>query len=248
MAFIPGGTFQMGSSDGEPNESPVHTVTVSDFWLDTTEVTQKEFYDLMAITYSGYLFPNWYDNGNGDNYPAYNVSWFEAILYCNAKTKASGSIDTVYRYTYRWNTAALDGLSTDMTKRGYRLPTEAEWEYACRGETTTAYYWGSNSIDSYSWYDSNSGPSIHPVAQKQPNTFDLYDMSGNLWEWCNDWNENYSTVEQVDPTGPASGYDRVLRGGCWYYSAWFLRSSQRLLGSPGGRDIYRGFRVALPVR
>ena len=253
MVQITGGTFQMGSTTGDAEEAPVHTVTVSDFWLDTTEVTQKQYGDLMSSTYIGFTAPSWSSSyGLGDNNPAYYVNWYDAVLYCNARTKASGSSDTVYSYTSisgtPGNDCELSGLSIDLSKQGYRLPTEAEWEYACRGGTTTDYYWGSNSAGDYAWYLSNSGSSTHPVAQKLPNAYGLYDMSGNVWEWCNDWYGSYDSGSATNPTGPSSGSYRVRRGGSWHINASFLRSAFRFYYRPDIEYSYFGFRVVLPAQ
>lgn len=243
MVTVTGGTFDMGST----------SVTVSSFWMDRTEVTQKEYGDVMSATYSGFSAPSWYSSyGVGDNNPAYNVNWYDAVLYCNARTKASGSSDTVYSYTSisgtPGNDCGLGGLSIDLSKQGYRLPTEAEWEYACRGGTTTDYYWGSNSIDDYAWYSGNSGSSTHPVAQKLPNAYGLYDMSGNVWESCNDWYGSYSSGSATNPTGPSSGSSRVRRGGGWDGFASDLRSAYRGYYLPDYEYYGSGFRVVLPAQ
>jgi formylglycine-generating enzyme required for sulfatase activity len=254
MVLISGGTFQMGSTtQSESDEQPVHTVTVSDFWLDTTEVTQKEYGDLMSSTYSGYSSPNGSSSyGVEDNNPAYYVNWYDAVLYCNARTKASGSSDTVFSYTSisgtPGNDCVLSGLRIDLTKNGYRLPTEAQWEYACRAGTTTDYYWGGATIGDYAWYSGNSGSKTHAVAQKLPNSYGLYDMSGNVWEWCNDWYGSYGSGSETDPEGPGSGSYRVIRGGSWNYVASYLRSANRDCDGPDGAYVYIGFRVALPAQ
>jgi formylglycine-generating enzyme required for sulfatase activity len=121
----------------------------------------------------------------------------------------------------------------------YRLPTEAEWEYAARGPTTGA---DAGSLDAMAWYDTNSGRQTHPVGQKQPNAWGLYDMHGNVWEWVQDWYGNYSSAEQVDPTGPSSGTDRVLRGGSWYNRAEYSRVSFRYSYEPSVMYVNFGFR------
>jgi formylglycine-generating enzyme required for sulfatase activity len=259
MVLIPaaGISFSMGrEASGRGNEKPVHTVSFTrDFYIDTTEVTQKKYDSLMMAAYdTAYETPAWTDSvGVGDNYPAYRNAWFDAAFFCNALTKAAGRNDTVYDYSEVNGTIGNDGvmigLVKNFTKSGYRLPTEAEWEYACRAGTETAYYWGDDSLDAdeYAWYLGNSGTKAHPVAQKKPNYFGLYDMSGNLWEWCNDFNAGYPSEPVTDPTGPVIGPDRILRGGCWFHSAFKVRSDYRYNAYLGYPDKYFGFRCVLPV-
>jgi sulfatase modifying factor 1 len=269
-----GKTFMMGDSV-VVFDKPVHLVMLSaDFWMDTTEVTQGSYNSLMKATFIGYTQPSWNSPyGVGNNYPAYYVSWFDAVLYCNARTKAMGSRDTVYSYTGIKGTpgngcSELAELNIDLSKGGYRLPTEAQWEYSCRGGTTTSYYWGknydpypssvadSNEIDKYAvWvgnsYNKRSGSpayGTHMVATKVKNAFELYDMSGNVCEWCNDWLGNYSSDLQTDPTGPLSGSSRILRGGSWYRLAVHLQSALRDYTAPDGAASLIGFRVCLPAQ
>ncbi len=268
MVKISGGTFDMGSTTGDSDEEPVHSVTVSSFWMDSTEVTQKQYSDVMSAAYSGYSSPSWSSSyGVGDNYPVYDVNWYDAVLYCNALTKAKGSSDTVYSYRSisgtPGNDCELSGLSIDLSKQGYRLPTEAEWEYACRAGTTTDYYWGDDTTEAavkqYAWYEKNARDSYwtaphaanngtQPVAQKLPNAYGLYDMSGNVWEWCKDWDGDYSSGSATNPTGPSSGSYRVNRGGSWYSIALYLRSAGRIGNYPDRESSYGGFRVVLPAQ
>ena len=257
MLSIPGGTFQMGQPN--PNlggtgwssdEQPVDTVTVSAFYMDKTDVTQADFQALMLVNPS---------NFTGDLLlPVETVTWFDAVLYCNKRSKQDG-FDTVYSFTSVTGTPGngcsdLGGLAMDFTKNGYRLPTEAEWEYACRAGTTTDYYWGKNyppttstdtlAIDSNAVWYYNSPTGTQPVATKKPNAWGLYDMNGNVWEWCNDWYGRYTSGNQTDPTGPSTGSSRVLRGGSWVNGGVnLLRSAFRLSGdSPGVRYNSIGFR------
>ncbi len=273
MALIPAKNRQFEMGGTKNDETPIHRVNFSfDFYLDSTETTQGSYDRLMKATYIGYTRPLWTTlYGIGDNYPAYNVSWFDALLYCNARTKEMGNMDTVYSYTRILGIPGngcigLEGLRIDFSKRGFRLPTEAQWEYACRGGTMTSFYWGTNfnpypstaddssEIDRYSiWsrnsYDKGSSSAdfgAHPVATKVKNIFGLYDMSGNLWEWCNDWYGNYTAESQTDPTGPINGSFRVLRGGCWIYGAVYLRSDSRYINSPDNAFYAFGFRTCLP--
>jgi formylglycine-generating enzyme required for sulfatase activity len=153
----------------------------------------------------------------------YYVSWEEAVDFCERLSqKENGK---------------------------YRLPTEAEWEYACRAGTDTRFYYGNDlsysQLGEYAWYGNNSGSETHPVGQKKPNAFGLYDMHGNVWEWCQDWyGENYySQRSEVDPKGPDTGTARVLRGGSWFNLPRICRSASRLRLTPGYRFISGGFRV-----
>ncbi len=156
--------------------------------------------------------------GVGDNHPVYYVSWEEAQMFCRELSALTG--------------------------KTYLLPTEAQWEYAARGgKNSRKYkYSGSYAIDAVAWYTSNSGSSTHPVKQKRANELGLYDMSGNVWEWCSDWYGTYSSSMQNNPTGASSGQFRVLRGGSWIFDAQDCRVSYRVNISPSFRGSY-GFRV-----
>ena len=160
-------------------------------------------------------------NFKGDNLPVECVSWNDCQTFIN-----------------RLNS---------YTDRNFRLPTEAEWEFAARGGNYSRHYKysGSNYISDVAWYDGNSGNRTHPVGTKQANELDLYDMSGNVWEWCSDWYGSYSSYSQNDPTGPNSGSNRVGRGGSWYGSAWFCRWSNRGDITPGSRYDGLGLRLVL---
>jgi formylglycine-generating enzyme required for sulfatase activity len=132
----------------------------------------------------------------------------------------------------------------------YRLPTEAEWEYAARAGTTTAYSFGDDTrqLGEYAWYSENAGNTTHSVGQKKPNPWGLYDMHGNVWEWVQDWYGPYTAAAAVDPAGPSSGSNRVIRGGCWYFVAGYCRSAYRFLFAPGYRLDYLGFRLLREVQ
>ncbi len=264
MKFIEGGIFFMGDSTSDStNDKPVHEVTVSDFWMDSTEVTQKQFNELMHAMYKGFddEIPLSQDRDN-PYCAAHNIGWGHAVLYCNARTLASGSTDTVYSYDSRilgTNHCELAGVSINYSANGYRLPTEAEWEYACRGGTNTIYYWGNESdeetVDQYAWYLKNAS-NFQTVAQKLPNSYGLYDMIGNVLEWCNDWYDStyYTGSPTINPTGPSSGSSRVLRGGLIFADEPLLRSGHREAMPPyfNPYDYYiffgRGFRVVLPAQ
>jgi formylglycine-generating enzyme required for sulfatase activity len=241
MALVEGGTFQMGSTNGGNDEKPVHTVTVKSFYMGKYVVTQKEWRDIMGTTVAQQRDMeerSWTLYGTGDNYPMYYVNWYEAVEYCNRLSLKEGLVPA-----YR---GSGDSITCDFNATGYRLPTEAEWEYAAKGgnKNFLSYeYAGGNSVDRVAWYDGNSGSSTHPVGTKQPNDLDLYDMSGNLWEWCWDWYERYSSGSQTDPRGASSGTHRILRGGSWGNSAAGVRSACRANNSPSSRGSLMGFRL-----
>ena len=244
--------FEMGSNNGDSDEKPVHTVKLTkDFYMDSIEVTQKMYDNVMSSSFGTYSSPDWNsDNGLGDNYPAYNMSWYDAALYCNSLSKNSGK-DTVYTYSSisgtPGNGSSLVGLAINLNKNGYRLPTEAEWEYACRGGTSTDKYWGSNSIADYLWYNGNSSMKSHEVGQKTANSYHLYDMNGNVWEWCNDYYNSayYSESPTDNPTGPIDGTQKVLRGGAFNGYEDELRSTLRNGYEPENISQYFGFRTVL---
>lgn len=211
MKAVKGGTFTMGS-DATENEQPAHRVTVSDFHIGQTEVTQALWQAVMGDN------PSWYYAG--DSRPADKVSW-----------------DDCQTFISRLNA---------LTGRHFRLPTEAEWEYAARGGNRSQgfQYAGSNDLDAVAWYWDNSSQTTHNVATKTPNELGLYDMNGNVWEWCQDWFGRYSADAQTNPVGPASGTDRVCRGGSWNFTAEYFGVSRRRSCSPS-LHVNMGLRLAL---
>jgi formylglycine-generating enzyme required for sulfatase activity len=234
-----GGTFTMGSPVGEPRRSGSELqrqVTVSPFYIGKYEVTQAEYEKIMGTNPSHF---------RGANLPVERVTWFNAITYCNRLSEREGLSPayTVNGQNVSWNRDA----------NGYRLPTEAEWEYACRAGTTTAFFTGSNITTSQANYDGNrpynnnaSGTfreRTSPVGSFEPNAFGLYDMHGNVGEWCWDWHGEYARGEQTNPIGAASGPYRVFRGGGWNHAGDFLRSARRGGLAPANRGEYLGFRV-----
>ena len=229
---INGGTFTMGrpaNETGGNDERPQRQVTVSSFYMGMYEVTQKEYQEVMGTNPS---------NFKGDNLPVEWVSWYDAVEYCNKRSLKEGLTPayTINGEDVIWNRDA----------NGYRLPTEAEWEYACRAETTTVYNTGAVISNSTGWYISNSDNKTHPVGEKPANAWGLYDMHGNVWEWCWDLYGNYSREAQIDPAGAPSGTDRVYRGGSWAFAARYLRSAQRNYNVPSYRRGNIGFRLVLP--
>ena len=228
MKLVEAGTFTMGATSEQTgasaNESPAHQVTLTkDYYLGETEVTQALWYAVMGQkpTSDGSAWSSTY--GLGDNYPAYYISWNDCQEFINKLNQ-------------------LTGLT-------FRLPTEAEWEYAARGgnkATTQTLYSGSNTIGDVAWYGDNSSKN-QLVAGKAANALGLYDMSGNVWEWCNDWYGSYSSGAQTDPTGPSGGSDRVMRGGSWVINAIYCRVANRGDGSVTYRLSYIGVRLALTV-
>ena len=209
MVYIQGGTFQMGSKKGDSDEKPIHTVTVSGFFMDKTEVTQAQYRKVMGKNPSRF--------SGCDDCPVESVIWHDANEYAK--------------------------------RVGKRLPTEAEWEYAARGgNKTNGYkYAGGNSIGNVAWYNGNSGNKTHPVAQKQPNELGLYDMSGNVWEWCSDWYGSgyYKSSPKHNPQGPNAGPSRVHRGGSWHYYDNNCRVANRYRYYPSSRFDFLGFRLVL---
>jgi formylglycine-generating enzyme required for sulfatase activity len=232
MVRVEGGTFQMGSTNGDSTEKPVHTVTVKGFYMGRTEVTQKEWQEIMGSNPS---------NFKGDNLPVERVSWNDAIEYCNRRSLKEG-LTPAYR-------GSGNNITCDFNATGYRLPTEAEWEYAAKGgnqDYLSYEYAGGTSADSVAWYYNNSGSTTHPVGTKQPNSLGLYDMSGNVYEWCWDWYGNYSSGSQTNPTGASSGPYRVFRGGSWGDGAAGVLAANRGSGTPSDRYAILGFRLVRP--
>jgi formylglycine-generating enzyme required for sulfatase activity len=223
MVLVPAGEFVMGDDRGEDDERPAHRVRVGAFYMDRFEVTQRSYEALMGTNPSRF---------RGEDRPVERLGWPAAILYCNARSLKEG-----LRPCYDPNT-----LECDFAAGGYRLPTEAEWEYACRAGSAGAWSFAGNeaALGDYAWSRANSGGSAHPVGQKAPNAWGLYDMHGNVAEWCNDF---YSPSAYVagDPHGPATGDYRVLRGGSWRGDAGALRSAARCGEPPGMADVCLGY-------
>ena len=220
MVWIPAGTFGMGSPDTEQDrysdEGPVHTVTIiQGYWMGRCEVTQAQWETVVGAW-------DFYFDGN-PTHPAEQVS--------------HNDITNDF----------LPDINATETGDPWRLPTEAEWEYAARAGTSTRYYWGDDpnysEIGNYAWHHGNSSGTTHPIGQKLPNGWGLYDMSGNVSEWCSDWYGDYSSDSVTDPTGPTTGSYRVFRGGCLGNSVMYCRSAYRPYFPPAYRSISCGFRL-----
>jgi len=239
---INGGTFMMGSSADEPERNSgeiQHQVTVNSFYMGRYEVTQKEYKEIMGTNPSSF---------KGDNLPVEYVSWYDAIEYCNKLSQKEGLIPA-----YKRNG---DRVTWNRNANGYRLPTEAEWEYACRAGTTTPFSTGNNITTSQANYDGNYPYNNNAngkyrkkttaVGSFLPNAWGLYDMHGNVWEWCWDWFGNYFNGSQIDPMGVSSGTGRMNRGGSFNDRAKSLRSAYRSSSDPNGRYGNLGFRLVRP--
>lgn len=215
MVFVEGGTFQMGSNDGLGDEKPVHQVRLSDYYIGQTEVTQELWQAVMGSNPSG-------SRNIGAKNPVNEVNWNDCQKFIKKLNK--------------------------LTKQNFRLPTEAEWEFAARGGNKSRGYKYSGTdyfLESVAWYKDNSGDKVHPVGSKSPNELGLYDMSGNVWEWCTDWYGSYPSSNQINPTGPSSGSNRVQRGGDYFSEAASCRSAYRSYSVPTSRlYINYGLRLA----
>jgi formylglycine-generating enzyme len=253
MVVVTGGTFQMGGTVGASDEMPVHSVTIASFYMDKTEITYEKWMDVRdwGLTHGYDDLPTGSNGSNsgGSNNPVTDINWYDILKWCNARSEMDRltpvyCMDNTLSNSYRTGRLDLASDAVKWTANGYRLPTEAEWEFAAQGGTKSQgyKYSGSNTIDDVAWYFDNSGVNTHPVATKAPNELGLYDMSGNVWEWCWDWYGFYTDSPQTDPKGPTSGTFRVTRGGSFTYTAAGCRLANRDLNYPSHRNAVIGFR------
>jgi formylglycine-generating enzyme required for sulfatase activity len=275
MVFIPGGTFQMGDafSEGYSDELPVHSVYVSGFYLQNTEVTKDQwdavrewgvnhgFTDL-AVGNGSYL-------SKGANHPVHSINWYDIVKYCNARSQMEGLTPCYTSGGLTYMTGTDAGVVCNWSASGYRLPTEAEWEKAARGGLSGKRFpWGDNITHSQANYSSSSiydydvsptrgyhptyavgnTPYSSPVGSFAANGYGLYDMTGNVWEWCWDWAAYYPSTSQTDPRGPTSRlffpYSRIFRGGSWSIHASPCRTAYRSYTDPTYSGYHIGFRPA----
>lgn len=226
LVRVEGGTFQMGAqhtdsqsnnfdADAQDNESPVHKVTLDDYYIGKFEVSQREWRTIMGYELD---WPEQY--GRGDDFPAYNVSRADALRF-------------------------IETLGA-MTQLHFLLPTEAQWEYAARGGNKSQHYRysGSNAVNEVAWHKENANGTLHPVGGRQPNELGLFDMSGNLWEWCLDTYGEYPATPQTNPMNN-SGNKYVLRGGAWTYFPIYCRVTCRDAFEGNGRSVSNGVRVIM---
>lgn len=230
--LVEGGSFQMGSESGKDNEKPVHKVTVSDFYMGKYQVTQAEWMEIMGENHSLY---------KKENNPVEKVNWYDAVEYCNKKSIKDG-LDPVY-------SSSGKEIKCDFSKVGYRLPTEAEWEYAAKGGKLSKGYKYSGSDKCYevalTWDYHVDFP--NPVGINAPNELGIYDMSGNVCEWCWDYFNKYSAEEETNPLGPIIGDERVIRGGSWGESESSCSVSSREFRKPDKRNCEIGLRIVRSV-
>ena len=225
LVDIPAGSFTMGSPENEAgrddDENQVQVRITKPFRMGRTVVTQGQWREVVGT--EPWRYAGLDEESCGDDFPAVYVSWDDAVLFCQTLTDLEREMGRL------------------TATQSYRLPTEAEWEYACRAGTTTAYTFG---LKQYGWYRDNSGGRLHRVAEKKPNPWGLFDMHGNVWEWCADWHDA-TLAGGDDPVGPAAGSRRVCRGGNWHYGGSACRSASRGSNDPRNSVHSKGFRVVV---
>ncbi|MCP4144760.1 MAG: formylglycine-generating enzyme family protein [bacterium] len=240
MVAIDGGSFEMGSPESDiysdTNERPQHMVTISSLLASDAEITEYQFFNIMSDGFEEF-------SGCADC-PVITVTFLNAIQFCNALSVIEG-LEPAYDFYG-------EEIQFFTEANGYRLPTESEWEYLCRAGSETVLTNGDLSVccdqydenlDAVAWYGYNAGETVHPVAMKEANAFGLYDVHGNVREWCWDWLADYSADPQTDPTGPETGSYKTVRGGSWNSGANLCRSAKRVGMGPGWSDFETGFRI-----
>ena len=260
MLSVPGGSFRMGSPRGGGLliEQPAHQVTIQDFSLSQYEVTQKQYFEITGARPSSCKTnPEKPGIDGWMSLPVEMVNWYEALVFCN-KLSIKENLTPVYRINGSVNpndwgdvprdtiTASWETVEWVQNANGYRLPTEAEWEYAARGgaNSTNLKYAGDNDAENVAWFYENSKTMSHEVGRKNPNELDLYDMSGNVMEWCWNWQIAYTAEAKENPVGPTSGMYKVIRGGGWSYAVEYCLVTYRHANLPYYRGVNLGFRVA----
>jgi formylglycine-generating enzyme required for sulfatase activity len=251
LVWIPAGSFTMGSPVNEENrfedEGPQRTVTLTGFYMGKYTVTQEQYQAVMGTNPSG--FKAAVSGENAAKLPVEQITWYDAAEFCNKLSQLEG-LTPVYTISGRTPAVGYPITSATVTatlsRNGYRLPTEAQWEYACRAGTSTAYNTGGIISNNTGWYNANSMNTTHEVGKKPANAWGLYDMHGNVWEWCGDWFGNYTSGAQTNPTGTSSGVTRVTRGGSWYSSPQGVRSACRNGDLPSNQFANLGFRIVRP--
>lgn len=230
MVFVEGSVFEMGSDSGEKNEKPIHQVKLDSFYIGKYPVTQQEYKNVMGTN------PAF----RKDDYsPVEQVNWYDAVEFCNKKSELEGLVPCY--------SGSGKNTKCNYSSNGYRLATEAEWEYAAKGgiKSKGYLYSGSDKISDVGWDEFNSKGTSHQVGMKKPNELGLYDMSGNVWEWCNDWYDQgyYCSTSKENPKGAEQGTRRVIRGGAWTFYEYSCRITQREKSLPLNRFYVIGFRV-----
>ncbi len=239
MVRVPAGSFVMGGTVSPQHShgnwpmhmggASMHAVGIDSFWVSTIEITRELYEDMMGVDPSLFTF--------SDSLPVHGLSWFDAVRFCNALSTTAG-LEVCYDTT-TWQ--------ADFTANGFRLPTEAEWEYAGRAGSATMFYSGNDEEDlqGAGWYDANSEGTLHPVGGMLPNGWGLYDMMGNAWEWCNDWygEQFYGADYMQQPSGPQDGTYRVVRGGAYNSVYSYCSPAYRFYEDPAGAQQAVGLRV-----
>jgi len=248
LVFIEGGSFLMGSNDSSNDAKPKHEVSVASFYIGRYEVSQSEWSKIMSSN------PSYW---KGDDLPVEQVSWYDAVVFCN-RLSISKNLTPVYelkgeRNPHEWGEIPISSdpkwntIQCDWSANGFRLPTEAEWEYSSKGGITSLgfVYSGSNDVDEVAWFDNNSKDITHNKGLKKPNELSIYDMSGNVREWCWDWYDDkyYVSSPKDNPTGPDSGTWRCVRGGSWYCFSTSGKTTTRFRYFPDFKSSSYGFRV-----
>ncbi len=265
LMLLPGGAFTMGSPESErervkaelreafddesliqafegnfDDEAPQHEVEVSPFYICRTEITQENWEAVMGDN------PSDCDYGCGANHPVQNISWLMAAEYMNRLTERENTSRAAENQLSRCYEIRGEEVRWEQSCTGYRMPTEAEWEYAARAGTVTAYSFHDDAteLDAYAWHNGNAGNQVHEVGTKRANPWGLYDMHGNVWEWVWDWYGPYGAQAATNPTGPEDGSVRVLRGGSFIGVPGNLRSADRVRSRPGDQSRGDGVRCA----